>query len=162
MSIIGSAIVESRVLDLFAGSGALGLEALSRGAGSAHFVDNFPKSLTAIRANATALGAGERAVIHRADGLSFAAGIEPGRFDVAFADPPYGQSLATKIAELWLKRPFAAVLGVEHHRDEHLPEGGDRRKYGDTAITFYRTEAVAANRANFSADSTTDLTKTES
>ena len=156
MSILGSAIPEARALDLFAGSGALGLEALSRGAVSAHFVDNSPQSLAAIRKNATILGAGDRAVIHRADALTYAAGIEPGRFDVAFADPPYGQSLATKIAELWLKRPFAEVLGIEHHRDERLPDAGDQRKYGDTVITFYRTATLAADRAIISADSTTD------
>lgn len=156
MSIVNSAIPGARVIDLFAGSGALGLESLSRGAASAHFVDNFPKSLTAIRENAQVLGAGDRAVIHRADALSYAAGIEPGRFDVAFADPPYGESLATKIAELWLTRPFATLIGIEHHRDEALPVSGDRRKYGDTAITFYRTEILAADRAIISADSTID------
>src|SRR5439155_3672052 len=115
----------------------------SRGAASADFIDTSPKSLAAIRENATALGAGERAVVHRADALSFAAGIEPGRFDIAFADPPWGESLATKVAELWLKRPFAAVLGVEHHRDEQPPGSDDRRRYGETAISFYRAESLA-------------------
>jgi 16S rRNA (guanine966-N2)-methyltransferase len=156
MSILGSAIPGARVLDLYAGSGALGLEALSRGAASADFVDNSPPSLAAIRENAAALGAGDRAIVHRADAMSYAAGLEPGRFDVAFADPPYGQSLATKIAELWLKHPFATVVGIEHHRDERLPDAGDRRRYGDTVITFYRTEALRADRAIISADSTTD------
>jgi len=156
MSIIGSAIPGARVLDLFAGSGALGLEALSRGAASADFVDNLPKCLSAIRDNATALGAGTRAVIHRADALSFAAGLAPGRFDVAFADPPYGQSIATKIGALWLKGPFAAVLGIEHRRDERLPGPNEARRYGDTVVTFYRTETIEADRAIISADSTTD------
>ena len=156
MSILGVAIPGARVVDLFAGSGALGLEALSRGAASAHFVDDSPKSLAAIRKNATLLGAGDRAVIHRGDALSFVATLGPGAFDIAFADPPYGKSTALQIAELWLKRPFAAALGIEHHSDERLPDGGDRRKYGGTAITFYRTESVIVDPAIISADSTTD------
>jgi 16S rRNA (guanine966-N2)-methyltransferase len=154
MSILGSEIPDAKVLDLFAGSGALGLEALSRGAASAHFVDDSPTSLAAISKNATILGAGNRAVIHRADAESFVAALEPGRFDIAFADPPYGQSTATKIAELWLKRPFSRVLGIEHSRDERLPGAGDRRTYGATAVTFYRTETPAADRAIITADST--------
>jgi 16S rRNA (guanine966-N2)-methyltransferase len=153
MSIVGSEIHEARVLDLFAGAGALGLESLSRGAASAHFVDNAPKSLAAISANAATLGAGERAVIHRADAVSFAKGLQRGQFDIAFADPPYADRLATRIAEAWLARPFAALLGIEHHRDERLPGSEDRRKYGDTVITFYRDETVAGDHAIISAES---------
>src|SRR5258708_5880664 len=136
MSILGPAIPDAPVLDLFAGSGALGLEALSRGAASARFVDDSPTSLAAIRKNATLLGAGSRAVIHRADALAYAATLAAGAFDIAFADPPYARLAATKLAQLWLVRPFAAVLGVEHHRDERLPEPGVSRKYGETVITF--------------------------
>ena len=156
MSIVGSEIHGARVLDLFAGSGALGFEALSRGAASAHFIDNAPKSLAAISANAKVLGAGARAVIHRADAVSFASGIGRGQFDIAFADPPYADRLATRIAEAWLRRPFAALLGVEHHRDEQLPGSDDRRKYGDTVITFYREETADPDRAIISADSNAD------
>jgi 16S rRNA (guanine966-N2)-methyltransferase len=156
MSILGSAIPEARVLDLFAGSGALGLEALSRGAASAQFVEESPTSLAAIRKNATLLGAGDRAVIHRGEALAFVATLEAGAFDIAFADPPYAKLTATKLAQLWLTRPFAAILGVEHHRDERLPDPGVSRKYGDTVITFYRTESTPADRAIISADSIAD------
>jgi 16S rRNA (guanine966-N2)-methyltransferase len=156
MSIVGPELPEARVLDLFSGSGALGLEALSRGAVSADFVDNHPESLALIKANATTLGAGPRAVIHRADALAFIAGLAAGQFDVAFADPPYDQSLATRVAERWLARPFATILGIEHRADERLPGGGERRKYGGTAITFFRTDTDAADRAIISADSIPD------
>ena len=139
MSIVGPSLPGARVLDLFAGSGALGLEALSRGADSADFVESAPPSLSAIKANITALGAGDEARVHRADALRFAAALEPDAYDVAFADPPYGLGLATQIAELWLAKPFASVLGIEHRVDEHLPGSGDRRRYGDTVITFFRT-----------------------
>ena len=138
MSIVSPWIPEARVLDLFAGSGALGLEALSRGAAEAHFVEVSPAGLRAIRENAATLGAGAEAVIHRGDALRFIEGLEPHAFDVAFADPPYGHGLATRVAEAWLAVPFADVLGVEHRKDEHLPGDGSRRVYGDTAITIYR------------------------
>jgi 16S rRNA (guanine966-N2)-methyltransferase len=140
MSILGPAIPGAKVLDLFAGSGALGLEALSRGAAVAHFVESAAKSITAIAANAAALNAGDRVVIHRSDAIRFVDSLNAGEYDIAFADPPYDQGLATRVAELWLARPFATMLGIEHRQDEQLPDGGDRRKYGDTAVTFYRTE----------------------
>jgi len=141
MSIVNSALPDARVLDLFAGSGALGLESLSRGAREVHFVESATKSLQAISANLATLGAGARAVVHRADALQFldALGIEP--FDVAFADPPYDKGLATAVAERWLKHPFADLLGVEHRADETLPGDGERRKYGGTVITFFRVPA---------------------
>jgi 16S rRNA (guanine966-N2)-methyltransferase len=138
MSIVMPELPGARVVDLFAGSGALGLEALSRGAARVDFVELAPKSLAALRANATALGAGDDAVIHRADALRFVAALPPNAFDVAFADPPYGLSLATKLVALWLATPFATVLGVEHRVDEVLPGAGDRRRYGNTAVTIFR------------------------
>jgi 16S rRNA (guanine966-N2)-methyltransferase len=138
MSIIGSEIVGARVLDLFAGSGALGLEALSRGAAVAEFVDVSTRSLRALRENADLLGAGERAIIHRGDAVRFVSKLPPHAFDVAFADPPYRLGLAAEIASLWVAVPFAAVLGVEHGAHEEMPPGGEMRRYGSTAITFYR------------------------
>jgi len=138
MSIVMPDLPGARVLDLFAGSGALGLEALSRGAQVAEFVELAPKSLAAVKANARSLGAGDAAVVHRADALRFTAALEPHAFDIAFADPPYGLSLATRLAALWLEVPFASILGIEHRVDETLPGGGDRRKYGDTVVTIFR------------------------
>ena len=138
MSIVMPELPGARVVDLFAGSGALGLEALSRGAAVAEFVELAPKSLAALKANAKVLDAGDAAVIHRADAIRFATALAPHAFDIAFADPPYGLSLATRLAALWLAVPFAAVLGIEHRVDEVLPGSDDRRKYGDTVITMYR------------------------
>ena len=139
LSIVNPWLAGARVVDLFAGSGALGLEALSRGAAAVDFVEIAPKSLTAIRANAEALGAGDAAVIHRADAMRFVESLEPHAYDVAFADPPYDLGLAPKLAERWMETPFADILGIEHRVTEHLPGEGDRRRYGNTAITFYRT-----------------------
>ena len=140
MSIVNADLPDARVLDLFAGSGALGLEALSRGAAVVDFVEIAAKSLAALRANAESLGAGSAAVIHRADALRFVERLEPHAYDVAFADPPYDLGLATKVAERWLDVPFADVLGIEHRMDEVLPGGGDRRRYGGTVITFFRCD----------------------
>ena len=139
MSIVQPEIPGARVVDLFAGSGALGLEALSRGAAHCDFVEIATRSLTALRANAEKLGAGDAAHVVRGDALKFAERLTAGAYDIAFADPPYGLSLASRIAERWLEIPFAAVLGVEHAAKERMPEGGDTRRYGDTGITIYRT-----------------------
>lgn len=138
LSIIGPAIVGARVLDLFAGSGALGLESLSRGAAIAEFVDVSRRSLEALRDNIATLGAAERAIIHRGDAIRFTAGLSAGAFDVAFADPPYTLGHAQGIADQWLATRFAGVLGIEHSTHDRMPPGGETRKYGTTSLTFYR------------------------
>ena len=140
MSIVSPWLAGARVLDLFSGSGALGLEALSRGAAVVDFVELAAKNLALIRRNADLLGAGESAVIHRADALRFAEALEAHSYDVAFADPPYDLGLGVKLAEQWLEVPFADILGIEHRASESMPGDGDRRKYGNTVITFYRVE----------------------
>jgi 16S rRNA (guanine966-N2)-methyltransferase len=138
MSIVQRDLAGARVLDLFSGSGALGLEALSRGAARADFVEITPASLQALRDNIETLGAQDRAHVHRGDALRFAGKLAAGEFDVAFADPPYNLGMAKRLTSLWLRRPFAAILGVEHDAHEELPDGGDTRVYGSTAITLYR------------------------
>lgn len=138
MSIVQPSLAEARVLDLFAGSGALGLEALSRGAAAATFVEDDPRAIAALRANIEALGAADRATVVRTDAVRFVKGLEAAAFDIAFADPPYDQRLATAVADRWLAVAFARILGVEHSPREPLPGAGDTRRYGDTAITFYR------------------------
>ena len=141
MSILQLDIPGARVLDLYAGSGALGLEALSRGAVSADFVEKDPKSLRALEENISTLGAGELSHVHRASALAFADSLEPLAYDVAFADPPYISGDAAKLTERWKAAPFSRVLSVEHEAKAPMPEGGVTRKYGSTAITFYRNEA---------------------
>lgn len=139
MSIVNPWLADARILDLFAGSGALGIEALSRGAVSADFVESAAPSLAAIGENLASVGAGDEARVHRADALQFIAALNAHAYDVAFADPPYDRGLAALVAERWLATPFADVLGIEHRAYEPMPDGGERRKYGGTAITFYRS-----------------------
>lgn len=138
MSILQSDIPDARVLDLFAGSGALGLEALSRGAAVAEFVENNSATFRMLQENVATLDAGSRAILHRKDALEFARGLPAESFDLAFADPPYDSGADIKLAEQWLDTPFSRVLAIEHSSRTELPGGGDRRKYGTTAITFYR------------------------
>lgn len=140
LSIVAPLIPDARVLDLCAGSGALGIEAVSRGAACADLVEIAPESLAVIQRNVALLGAEDAIRLHRQDVLGFIDGLEPGAYDVAFADPPYDVGLAVAIAERWLAVPFATVLGVEHRRSERLPGEGERRHYGQTAITFFRRE----------------------
>jgi len=143
MSIIQAYIVDARVLDLCAGSGALGLETLSRGAAHADFVENDAKVLPTLQQNIATLKAGARATVHRASAVPFVeAATEP--WDLALADPPYGKGIALALAERWLRTPFATIFGVEHEATLTLPvpEGRtvDRRQYGITALTIYRTD----------------------
>jgi 16S rRNA (guanine966-N2)-methyltransferase len=134
-SILAPHLPGSVVLDLFAGSGALGLEALSRGARRVDLVEISRSSLTALRGNIAALDAEERVQVHRADALRFAARLEPRTYDVALADPPYTTDQAEKLVLLFRERPFAGILGVEHRAAAALP-GDETRRYGDVALTF--------------------------
>ena len=135
MSILGDALPGACVLDLFAGSGALGLEALSRGAAAAAFVELGRASLDALSANIDALGVAAQCTVHRGDAMRFAERLAPGAYDVVFADPPYTIDHATALVALFRRCPFGRILSVEHRADVALP-GDDTRRYGDTALTF--------------------------
>jgi 16S rRNA (guanine966-N2)-methyltransferase len=142
MSALAADLSGARVLDLFAGSGALGLEALSRGAAHATFVETAPGALRVLRSNLQALQAGPRAAVVRNDAIRFADALAPGSFDITFADPPYGEGFADALVRLWLERPFSRILTLERGRDDAVPEvpGARERRYGDTRVTFYVAE----------------------
>lgn len=135
MSILAAELPGARVLDLYAGSGALGLEALSRGAATADFVELGRASLVALARNVEALGVADRVRVHRGDALRYAERLAPGAFDLAFADPPYAHDAAERLVALFRRTPFARILSVEHRAATALA-GDDTRRYGDTAITF--------------------------
>ena len=138
MSILQNDLPDAAVLDLFAGSGALGLEALSRGAAHATFVESANASLLSLRSNIAQLGAEGATTVHREDALRFVDSLAEHAFDVTFADPPYRKGLASQIAERWRETRFSRILAVEHEAGEAMPGEGDSRRYGDTALTFYR------------------------
>lgn len=137
MSAMGGRMDGLRILDLFAGSGALGLETLSRGAEHVTFVERVRGSLRILEANVKLLDAGGRVRVVDDDVFHFLRRQEGQEFDVALADPPYATGDATRLAEIFLDRPFARELWVEHPWREALPVGPDdrTRRYGDTALT---------------------------
>ncbi|MDX1675119.1 MAG: 16S rRNA (guanine(966)-N(2))-methyltransferase RsmD [Longimicrobiales bacterium] len=139
MSMLQPAVADARVLDLFAGSGALGLETLSRGARHVTFVERSGRVLRVLRSNIETLGAGAECRVVRDDALRFVEGLGPDAYDIVVADPPYGSGEAAALAQTFLRRPFADMLWIEHRVTDALPEaeGADTRRYGDTEITRY-------------------------
>ena len=139
LDLLAADLSGARVLDLFAGTGALGLEALSRGAFRADFVEFRPGSLHALRANVAALRLRERTRIFNRDALAFAAALGRDAYDVAFADPPYESRVLDRVLDSWREGRFSRVLAVEHARTHQLAGRGTRRSFGETAITIYRS-----------------------
>lgn len=133
--ILAPRIVGTRVLDLFAGSGVLGLEALSRGATWVDFVDILPASLKAVRTNVAKLGAEQNTHVYKGDALRFVERLDVGAYDVALADPPFSTDRACGLVEHFRACAFAKILVVEH-RSNLKCLGDDTRKYGDITLTF--------------------------
>jgi 16S rRNA (guanine966-N2)-methyltransferase len=128
----------ARVLDLFAGTGALGLEAISRGARSADFVEIRPSSLHALRANVAALRLRERTRIFKKDALPFAAALAEGTYEIAFVDPPYGSRMLDRVIDSWRATRFSPILAIEHASTHALPGGTEKRIFDDTTVTIFR------------------------
>ena len=135
-----------RVIDLFAGTGALGLEALSRGAAFALFVDNSVEGRALLRANIETLGMTGRAKIFRRDAADLGGIGTMQPFDLAFADPPYGKGLGEKAAQSlldggWLKSGSLFVLEEAAGSAPASLSGYetlDSRRFGDTVIGFFQ------------------------
>lgn len=145
-------VARGRILDLFAGSGALGIEALSRGATHATFVDSGRPALAATRENLRELGLEDRATVVAQDAVAFAKkplaeGAEP--WSLVFVDPPYASDLAVRAVVALPRESLAsdAVIVIEHDRRNAPPEAlgsllrTDERRYGDTLISFYEVPA---------------------
>lgn len=141
--ILGERVLDARVLDLYAGSGALGIEALSRGAAHGTFVERGREPLAAIRANLERTGLAAEASVHAGDVMRYLAS-SPGEapFDLTFLDPPYAERaiLAPLERLARLLSPEASVVVKHFWRTEiPLPDGMARwreRRFGETALTF--------------------------
>lgn len=149
-SILGERLVGARVLDLFSGSGALGLESLSRGAHSCHFIDDSRESAAVIRKNLKSLKLENGKIVHQ-DVFRFLNGVAQDSYDIVFADPPYFKNLSDHdyVADILAheKLPSAlaanALLVIEApKRNKSENTNGwellDSRSYGGCGILFYR------------------------
>lgn len=140
-SALGRAVEGARAADLFAGSGALGLEALSRGARSVDFVESHRRVAEVLRDNIGELGVADRARLLVRGADEFLDDLDDADvYDLVLADPPYGKGWAGELAERLERRPFARLLCVEHRPGALEGASGVvwERTYGDSALTFLR------------------------
>ncbi len=145
-NMVGAAIEGETVLDLFAGSGALGIEALSRGAERVTFVDQQPRGLAILRQNLDALGFKERSQVVRADVVRWLEAspdaVRAARF--VFLDPPYDDAVLDRALRVLDRGAVDATVLAEHSKRQVPPELArlklDRqRRYGDTVVSVFRT-----------------------
>lgn len=171
-SALHGGVAGARVLDLFAGSGALGLEALSRGARRVTFVERSRRAAWVLQENVRALGVEDRSEIRVDDVFSFLGGVreggrddgedegddgggrageDAGTWDLALADPPYSGDDAVRLLERWGEDPFCSWLCIEHASDgavglDRVRGAAWRRRYGDTTLSFYRRDGESERR----------------
>lgn len=140
-SVLDDRVPGARVLDLYAGSGALGLEALSRGAAFVGFVESSAPVLRILRGNLEMLGVVDRTEVLPADAQSVVRALSrdgPRRWDIVLADPPYAGEGAKQLVSAFAERPFADILCVEHAPGvDFTCEPGWQRRYGDTALSIF-------------------------
>ena len=142
----GDPVSGARVLDLFAGTGAMGFEALSRGAAFVLFVDDGAEARALLRGNSDALGAGGASKIYRRDATRLGPVESLAPFSLAFLDPPYGKGLAERALDAardggWLTPDALAVVEEAADAGFAAPEGFEqleRRDYGDTQVMILR------------------------
>jgi len=135
---LGADLLGARVVDLFAGTGAVGLEALSRGAARCDFVENGTSAIHALKANVAKVKARDRARIFLKDAIPFVARLAASAYDLAYADPPYGSKKLDRVVARWLEVPFAATLVVEHAPDHDFGATGVTLRVEDSVVTILR------------------------
>src|SRR4051812_30147715 len=153
-SILGDWIYETRVLDLFGGTGAVGIEALSRGATFAHFIDRNRKAVQTIQANLAHCKFERQAIVAQGDSFAFLESYRGEGFDLIYIAPPQYQGLWLKGLMLVDQRsellaPFGAVIVQIHPREDQAVklsflEEYDRRQYGSVLLIFYASSADLA------------------
>jgi 16S rRNA (guanine966-N2)-methyltransferase len=144
--VIAIRVVDARVLDLYAGSGAIGIEALSRGAARAAFVERGRPAVAVIRENLERTGLGDRAEIHAVAVEAFLDRAPATRWDVAILDPPYAErTLDLPLERLRPHLAPGALVVVKHFWKTPVPAAGGlgvtrSRRFGETALTFLEEE----------------------
>jgi len=125
----------ARVLDLFAGTGAIGLEALSRGARSVDFIENGTSAVHALKANVAKVRQRERTRIMLRDAIPFMEMLPAAAYDIAFVDPPYGSKKLDRVVARWTTVPFAKVIVIEHAIDHPITLTGRSVRVDDSLVT---------------------------
>jgi len=146
-SVVQFEVEGARALDLFAGSGQMGIEALSRGAGSCVFVDNAKESIAALRGNLSSAGLFKNAEVIQSDAVLFLRGYRGKPFDIVFADPPYTSGLLEKVLPLLAGHlSVSAAVFCETGPGARLPAEAwglslkKQYRYGKTAVSLYRRQ----------------------
>ena len=163
-NVLGPSVTGSRFLDLFAGTGAIGIEALSRGAAEVVFVENHPPAASLIRRNLASLGIRSGATVLAVDALRALEKLagrqkrDAVRFDFIFLDPPYAAAKDySRVLEFLGSADLLASGGIviaEHRRSFALPEAAGALlryrvlKQGDAALSFYRRATAVAGENN--------------
>lgn len=140
----------AKVLDLFAGAGGLGIEALSRGAGFCLFIDSDAGSVSVLKKNLAALFAPGRYEVRKQDFRRTLEKLfaEGERFDLILADPPYRQEFLEEFSKAWSRYPVlnaGGILALEHSKRQKFPvpenlSPFENRTYGDTAVSYFKTK----------------------
>lgn len=136
------------ILDAFAGTGAIGLEALSRGASHALFIESDRAAQTAIASNISLLGVEDRAILAKSSVGNWTDTASDHTFDIVCADPPYGEMQLASVAKLVKYLKPNGLMILSHPGRESAPTVNgvvvvDKRSYGDAALAFYRLDAAA-------------------
>ncbi len=142
--ILGASVVEARVLDLYAGSGAIGIEALSRGAGHVTFVERATPALNALRRNLDRTRLSRHASVVAGDVLAFLGRGEAREWDIALLDPPYDErAILAPLERLAARMELGGTVVVKHFWRTPVPElpamvSTRVRRFGETSLTFLR------------------------
>lgn len=154
-SALGGEVEGALVADLYAGTGALGIEALSRGATHVHFVEADRRAAALLQRNVAALDVADRSQVVRGDAIAWVDGIDRVRcaegpqapLDLVLADPPYASADGARLVQRFRTRPFAGQLWVEHGPGAEWAAAADwTREYGDTCVSRFRAPASASTR----------------
>jgi 16S rRNA (guanine966-N2)-methyltransferase len=143
-NVLGEDIIDRQALDLFCGSGSLGIEAISRGAKTAMFIDNNRANLEYAQKNTVLLGLEKRSAFRLADVFSLSRGRFNSNFDLIFADPPYNNMYGNKICELLIKQEIIApggILVLERFKKETIAQEmfklARQLKFGQTEVDIF-------------------------